>query len=84
MAVKAEHRHLGRSVRAGVALDLAHDADVVEAVEVMREALGDDAANVVVQPMVAPGLDLRIRSTRRRASSARSSRSGWAARPPTS
>ena len=63
VAVKAEHRHLGRSVRAGVALDLAHEADVVEAVAVMREALGDDAANVLVQPMVAPGLDLRIRST---------------------
>jgi acyl-CoA synthetase (NDP forming) len=63
VAVKAEHRHLGRSVRAGVALDLAHADDVVEAVAVMREALGDDAANVYVQPMVAPGLDLRIRST---------------------
>jgi acyl-CoA synthetase (NDP forming) len=62
VAVKAEHRHLGRSVRAGVALDLAHDADVAEAVDVMREALGDDAANVTVQAMVAPGLDLRIRS----------------------
>jgi acyl-CoA synthetase (NDP forming)/GNAT superfamily N-acetyltransferase len=63
VAVKAERRHLGRSLLAGVALDLAHDADVVEAVGAMQEALGDDAANVVIQPMVAPGLDLRIRST---------------------
>ena len=29
----------------------------------MREALGSDADVVLVQPMVAPGLDLRIRST---------------------
>ena len=29
----------------------------------MQEALGADADVVVVQPMVAPGLDLRIRST---------------------
>ena len=63
VAVKAQRRHLGRSLLAGVALDLAHEADVVAAVEAMYEALGDDAANVVVQPMVAPGLDLRIRST---------------------
>ena len=83
VAVKAEHRHLGRSVRAGVALDLAHGADVVEAVEVMREALGDDARHV---RRAADG-GARARpahpqhaSTR---SSARSWRSGWAARPPT-
>jgi acyl-CoA synthetase (NDP forming)/GNAT superfamily N-acetyltransferase len=63
VAVKAERRHLGRSLLAGVALDLAHEADVLEAVQTMQEALGEDAANVVVQPMVAPGLDLRIRST---------------------
>jgi acyl-CoA synthetase (NDP forming)/GNAT superfamily N-acetyltransferase len=63
VAVKAERRRLGRSLLAGVALDLAHEADVVAAVEAMQEALGDDAANVVVQPMVTPGLDLRIRST---------------------
>jgi acyl-CoA synthetase (NDP forming) len=63
VAVKAERRHLGRSLMAGVALDLAHEAEVLEAVVAMQEALGDDAANVVVQPMVSPGLDLRIRST---------------------
>ena len=63
VAVKAEHRHFGRSLRAGVALDLAHGADVTGAIEMMHDALGDDAANVIVQTMVAPGLDLRIRSS---------------------
>jgi len=63
VAVKARHRHVGRSARAGVALDLAHADDVAAAVRTMQEALGADADEVVVQPMVAPGLDLRIRST---------------------
>jgi acyl-CoA synthetase (NDP forming)/GNAT superfamily N-acetyltransferase len=62
VAVKARHRHLGRSVKAGVALDLAHADDVEEAVQAMQESLGPDADEVIVQPMVAPGLDLRIRS----------------------
>ena len=63
VAVKAQRRHLGRSVRAGVALDLGGADDVTHALAVMQDAIGDDAANVVVQQMVAPGLDLRIRTT---------------------
>ena len=63
VAVKALHRHLGRSIKAGVALDLADAHDVREAVRTMQDALGADADVVVVQPMVAPGLDLRIRSS---------------------
>ncbi|MET0460758.1 MAG: acetate--CoA ligase family protein, partial [Ilumatobacteraceae bacterium] len=63
VAVKAEHRHLGRSVRAGVALDLGDADDVVDALAIMQDAIGADADMVVVQAMVAPGLDLRIRST---------------------
>ena len=55
VAVKAEHRHLGRSVKAGVALDLADADDVTDAVRTMRDALGADADVVVVQPMVAAG-----------------------------
>ena len=62
VAVKAEHRHLGRSVRAGVGLDLAGPDDVTAAVKEMQEAIGADADVVLVQSMVAPGLDLRIRS----------------------
>ena len=61
VAVKAEHRHLGRSVRAGVGLDLTGPDDVAAAVKEMREAIGADADIVHVQAMVEPGLDLRIR-----------------------
>jgi acyl-CoA synthetase (NDP forming)/GNAT superfamily N-acetyltransferase len=62
VAVKARHRRVGRSVRAGVALDLANAADVGSTVEVMQAALGGDADFVIVQAMVPPGLDLRIKA----------------------
>jgi acyl-CoA synthetase (NDP forming)/GNAT superfamily N-acetyltransferase len=60
VAVKAVRRRPGRSAQAGVALDLARADDVRRAVAVMREHLGDDAAEVLVQRMVPPGVDLRI------------------------
>jgi acyl-CoA synthetase (NDP forming)/GNAT superfamily N-acetyltransferase len=60
VAVKAIRRRPGRSVQAGVALDLARADDVRRAVAVMREHLGDDADHVLVQEMVPPGVDLRI------------------------
>ncbi len=63
VVVKAQHRHLGRSAQAGIALDLADAGDVTAAVDVMTASLGVDAEQVVVQVMVPPGLDLRIRST---------------------
>ncbi len=63
VAVKARHRHVGRSVRAGVALDLADEAAVQASIDVMRAELGDDADYVIVQAMTSPGLDLRIRAT---------------------
>ena len=63
VAVKAVHRHLGRSAQAGVALDLVDAEDVRTTAAVMHEALGSDAADVVVQAMIPPGLDLRIRSS---------------------
>jgi acyl-CoA synthetase (NDP forming)/GNAT superfamily N-acetyltransferase len=63
VAVKARQRHVGRSVRAGVALDLTDAADVRESTEVMLAELGDDADFVVVQAMVPPGLDVRIHTT---------------------
>jgi acyl-CoA synthetase (NDP forming) len=63
VAIKARRRHVGRSLRAGIALDLTDTADVVESVRVMREELGADADEVVVQAMTTPGVDLRIRVT---------------------
>lgn len=60
VAVKATRRRVGRSAEAGIALDLGESADVTAAIAIMRRHLGDDAARVVVQPMVSPGLDLRI------------------------
>lgn len=64
VAVKALHRRPGRSARAGVALDLADGRDVVEAIATMTESLGDDAEQLVVQKMVAPGVDVRVRCDR--------------------
>ncbi len=63
VAVKALHRHVGRSIEAGIALDLTGPGDVAEAVEVMSTHLGDDAAEVLVQRMVPPGVDVRIQVT---------------------
>ena len=64
VAVKALGRRIGRSVEAGIALDLSDDGDVETSVAAMRQSLGDDAARVYVQRMVPPGVDLRIRATR--------------------
>ena len=66
VAVKALHRHLGRSVEAGVGLDLVDAEDVAATVASMRRSIGDDAAAVIVQRMATPGLDLRITQHRRR------------------
>jgi len=62
VAVKARHRHVGRSAEAGIGLDLADEGGVASAIAVMRASLGADADEVVVQAMAPPGLDLRIRS----------------------
>ncbi len=63
VAVKAVRRHVGRSVEAGIALDLSGPDDVIEAVQIMTEHLGDDASELLVQPMVPPGIDLRMHVT---------------------
>jgi len=62
VGMKARRRRIGRSVHAGVALDLTDDDDVVIAFGTMRESLGDDAASVTVQRMVPPGVDVRVRA----------------------
>ncbi len=61
VAIKAVRRKPGRSVRAGVALDLTDDSDIADAIEVMHESLGADADDVIVQAMTSPGIDVRIR-----------------------
>ena len=61
VAVKAAHRRVGRSVEAGIALDLADADDVADAISIMGEHLGEDAAVVEVQQMLPPGVDLRVR-----------------------
>ena len=61
VAIKARRRRPGRSVRAGVALDLGSDDDVLDAIEVMAESLGPDADSLMVQTMVRPGVDVRVR-----------------------
>jgi hypothetical protein len=63
VAVKAERRRVGHSVQAGVALDLIEADDIVNAIATMREHLGDDAARVMVQRMVPPGVNLRLHVT---------------------
>ncbi len=61
VALKAVRRRPGRSARAGVALDLATDSDVTDAIGVMSDSLGDDARDLIVQAMTSPGVDVRIR-----------------------
>lgn len=63
VGIKARHRRPGRSAEAGVALDLGDDDAVRDALSVMRASLGTDAAGVLVQQMVPPGVDVRIRCT---------------------
>ena len=60
VAVKAVRRTAGRSAEAGVALDLADAADVADSVAHMTAHLGP--VEVLVQPMLPPGIDVRVRS----------------------
>jgi acyl-CoA synthetase (NDP forming)/GNAT superfamily N-acetyltransferase len=68
VAIKAVHRGMGRSVEAGVALDLTDAADVAASVASMVAHLQADGAApdefmVLVQPMLPPGVDVRVRAT---------------------
>ena len=60
VAIKAVKRRPGRSARSGVALDIDSPAAAEQAVGTIVDALGDDAAELVVQAMAAPGVDLRV------------------------
>jgi acyl-CoA synthetase (NDP forming)/GNAT superfamily N-acetyltransferase len=61
VALKAVRRRPGRSARAGVALDLTTDDDINDAMATMRDSLGEDANDLIVQSMTSPGVDVRIR-----------------------
>jgi acyl-CoA synthetase (NDP forming) len=61
VAVKAAQRAVGQSVKAGIALDLTEDDDVVQSIEQMQRSLGDGAEPFTVQKMSSPGFDVRIR-----------------------
>ena len=61
VVLKATHRRVGRSARAGIALDLADDHAVREAFGVICTSLGSDAESIVVQQMAPPGVDVHIR-----------------------
>jgi acyl-CoA synthetase (NDP forming)/GNAT superfamily N-acetyltransferase len=63
VAIKAARRHIGRSVQAGVALDVADPEDLRRVVGQMRTHLGVDAEWLIVQEMATPGVDLRIHVT---------------------
>jgi acyl-CoA synthetase (NDP forming)/GNAT superfamily N-acetyltransferase len=63
VAVKSARRRAGRSVRAGVALDVTSSDEVAKVAVAMHESLGADADLLVVQAMTSPGLDVRIRCT---------------------
>ncbi|MEM9747356.1 MAG: GNAT family N-acetyltransferase [Actinomycetota bacterium] len=60
VAIKSARRRPGRSVAAGLALDLVDADDVHESVEAMRASLGDDAGLLVVQEMTEPGINARV------------------------
>lgn len=60
VVLKAIHRRVGRSARAGIALDLADDHAVREAFGIISAALGADAGSLVVQQMALPGVDVHI------------------------
>lgn len=61
VAIKAHKRRPGRSVRAGVALDLSTEDDVVDAIVTMTESLQGDANDILVQRMVTPGINVRVK-----------------------
>jgi len=63
VVLKATHRRVGRSARAGIALDLADDHALLGAAEMICSALGADADLLVVQQMVMPGVDVHIHCT---------------------
>jgi len=63
VALKASGRS-GRTAEAGLALDLNHPDDVIDAVATMQASLGEGAEELVVQDMIGSGLTIRVRCHR--------------------
>ncbi len=63
VVLKATHRRIGRSAQAGIALDLPDGPAVARAVSTIRGWLGADADELIVQRMIVPGVDVRVRCT---------------------
>jgi len=63
VALKASGRS-GRTAEAGLALDLNHADDVIEAIATMQASLGAGADELVVQDMIGSGLTVRVRCHR--------------------
>ncbi|HEX6238134.1 MAG TPA: GNAT family N-acetyltransferase [Acidimicrobiales bacterium] len=62
VAVKSEARtRLAKTEAGGLALDVHDEAELRASIESMARSLGDVLWPVVVQPMVAPGLDVAVR-----------------------
>lgn len=61
VAIKAVHRRAGRSTQAGVGLDIGSVEAARQALTQMADLFDDEHPDVVVQEMIAPGIDLRIR-----------------------
>jgi len=60
LVVKATKRRIGRSAKAGIALDLGSEQALRTAVATIRSSLGEAADSFVMQAMATPGLDVRI------------------------
>lgn len=62
VAVKSEARtRMAKTEAGGLALDVHDEAELRASIESMARSLGDAVWPVVVQPMVAPGVDVAVR-----------------------
>ncbi len=63
VVLKSTMRRVGRSARAGIALDLPDDHALISAFDLIRNSLGADADSLVIQRMAQPGVDVQIHCT---------------------
>ena len=63
VVLKSTMRRVGRSARAGIALDLPDDRALIGAFDLIKSSLGADADSLVIQRMAQPGVDVQIHCT---------------------